>query len=124
MRLRTQERAICLRIDEALNESACLPPLAGRVRRQLCDAIGEYTKVLIEHRENVKTPTRCHQHNHELAKILGMESGTGLVVVAGRGKGPRTLFPEAVMPWTAAEIQQWMMGVFGKQTKFRTTDEL
>jgi len=24
----------------------------------------------------------------------------------------------------AAEIQQWMMGVFGKQTKFRTTDEL
>ena len=23
-----------------------------------------------------------------------------------------------------AAIQQWMMGVFGKQTKFRTTDEL
>lgn len=81
--------------------------------------------MLVEHRENVKTQIPAAiSHNHELAKILGMESGTGLVVVAGRGKGPRTLFPEAVMPWTAAEIQQWMMGVFGKQTKFRTTDEL
>jgi len=28
------------------------------------------------------------------------------------------------MQWTAAEIQQWMMGVFGAKTKFRTTDEL
>ena len=93
---------------------------------QLCDAkSAEYTKVLVEHRENVKTHIPAAiSHNHELAKILGMESGTGLVVVAGRGKGPRTLFPKAVMPWTAAEIQQWMMGVFGKQTKFRTTDEL
>jgi len=93
---------------------------------QLCDAkSAEYTKMLVEHRENVKTHIPAAvSHNHELAKILGMESGTGLVVVAWRGKGPRTLFPEAVMPWTAAEIQQWMMGVFGKQTKFRTTDEL
>ena len=93
---------------------------------KLCDAkSAEYTKVLVEHRENVKTHIPAAiSHNHELAKILGMESGTGLVGVAGRGKGPRTLFPEAVMPWTAAEIQQWMMGVFGKQTKFRTTDEL
>ena len=93
---------------------------------QLCNAkSAEFTKVLVEHRENIKTHIPAAiSHNHELAKILGMETGTGLLVVAGRGKGPRTLFPEAVMQWTVAEIQQWMLGVFGQRTKFRTTDEL
>ena len=52
-----------------------------------------------------------------------MEDGTGLVVVGGRGKGPRHLFPEDKMRWQASELQDWMMGVFGK-AKFRNTDEL
>jgi len=93
---------------------------------QFCDAkSAEFTKVLAEHRENVKTNIPAGiSRNHELAKILGMETATGLVVVAGRGKGPRTLFPENTMQWRADELHAWMMGVFGTKAKFRNTDEL
>jgi len=93
---------------------------------QFCDAkAAEFTKVLAEHRENTKTSIPAAiSRNHELAKILGMETATGLVVVAGRGKGPRMLFPEDKLNWRAAEVKEWMLGVFGANAKFRNTDEL
>ena len=53
-----------------------------------------------------------------------METATGLVVVAGRGKGPRMLFPEDKLNWRAGEVKEWMLGVFGTKAKFRNTDEL
>ena len=80
--------------------------------------------MLVEYRERTKTQIPAAvSRNRELARILGMEDGTGLVVVGGRGKGPRHLFPEDKMRWQASELQDWMMGVFGK-AKFRNTDEL
>tara|TARA_B100000787_G_scaffold48566_1_gene34934 strand:- start:173 stop:526 length:354 start_codon:yes stop_codon:yes gene_type:complete len=91
-----------------------------------CDTkAAEFTKVLTEHREATQTHIPAAiSRNHELATILGMETATGLVVVAGRGKGPRTLFPEDIMQWRASELKEWMLGVFGAKAKFRNTDEL
>ena len=52
-----------------------------------------------------------------------MQSGTGLVVVADRGKGTRTFYPET-LNWEASGIHSWMMGVMGANTKLRNIDEL
>ena len=124
MHLRPRERAICQRSKKTLN--ACALRWQVAFVEQLCNAkSAEFTKVLVEHRENIKTHIPAAiSHNHELAKILGMETGTGLLVVAGRGKGPRTLFPEDIMQWRASELKEWMLGVFGAKAKFRNTDEL
>lgn len=112
--------------DPHTHNAACALRRQVAFVEQFCDAkSAEFTKVLAEHRENVKTNIPAGiSRNHELAKILGMETATGLVVVAGRGKGPRTLFPENTMQWRADELHAWMMGVFGTKAKFRNTDEL
>ena len=80
---------------------------------------------MIDHREKTRTQIPAALiRNSELAQIMGLEAGTGLVVVAGRGKGVRSTFPESRLKWEAKELQEWMMGVMGPRTKFRNVEEL
>ena len=99
----------------AFVDSYCSPPGA------------EFTKMIIEHRDRTKTQIPAAiSANQELAKLLGMPSGTGLIVVEEHGKGVRTYFPESKLDWTAKDMQQWMLNILGKGYKFRALahDEL
>tara|TARA_B110001452_G_scaffold248442_1_gene235215 strand:- start:1391 stop:1732 length:342 start_codon:yes stop_codon:yes gene_type:complete len=104
----------------------CTAPQVAFVESYCSYRATEFTDAIMEHRERTNTHLPAAiSTNREVAELLGMEGGVGVIVMSERGKGKRTLFPQDRVNWVASELQSWMLGVMGPGAKFRRIhDEL